>query len=265
MKSIIKSFIPPIFLNFIDKLRTREILWDGDYNSWEEVSNLCIGYDSDEILQKVKSATLKVKNGEAVYERDSVIFDEAEYSWPLLTALFLSAVKHNKINVLDFGGSLGSTYFQNLKFLKLVDNISWNVVEQKHFIDEGKNNFEGNGLNFYHDIDSCIKENNPNLLLLSSVLQYIEKPYELLDKFLSYSFEYIVIDRTAFNFDNYDRITLQKVPDNIYKASYPCWIFDKDKMIKTISANGYILVEEFNALDRTNDIAYFKGLIFKKK
>ena len=35
----------------------------------------CNGYDSMmDILEKVLSATLKVKNGESVYERDSVIF-----------------------------------------------------------------------------------------------------------------------------------------------------------------------------------------------
>ena len=34
-----------------------------------------IGYDCDQILDKVLAAT-KVKNGEAVYERDSVLFEK---------------------------------------------------------------------------------------------------------------------------------------------------------------------------------------------
>ena len=59
-------------------------------------------------------ALIKVKNGDAVFERDSVIFDKIHYSFPLLSALSLTALNHNStLNVLDFGGSLGSAYFQN--------------------------------------------------------------------------------------------------------------------------------------------------------
>lgn len=45
------------------------------------------------ILQTVKNSLLKVKNAEIVYERDSVIFDEIEYSWQLLTGLMFCIVK----------------------------------------------------------------------------------------------------------------------------------------------------------------------------
>ena len=38
------------------------------------------GYDSQLILDKVLTSTLKVKNGEAAYERDSVLFDEIQYA-----------------------------------------------------------------------------------------------------------------------------------------------------------------------------------------
>ncbi len=49
--------------------------WFGDYHTWGDAVIDTIGYDSDEIFQKVSKASLKVKTGEAVYERDSVIFD----------------------------------------------------------------------------------------------------------------------------------------------------------------------------------------------
>ena len=63
----------------------------------------------------------KVKNGEAVYERDSVLFDEIQYSWGLLAGLEKAALEHDgKLCVLDFGGSLGSTYYQNKQFSELV-------------------------------------------------------------------------------------------------------------------------------------------------
>ena len=45
-----------------------------------------------------------MKNGEAVYERDSVLFDEIQYSWGLLAGLQKAALENDgKLCVLDFG------------------------------------------------------------------------------------------------------------------------------------------------------------------
>jgi len=93
MKQFIKSLIPPIMLEAVRKLKNNKYGWHGDYKSWQEAQSISSGYDSDEILQKVRSSLLKVKNGEAVYERDSVIFDEVQYSWPLLAGLMFAAAK----------------------------------------------------------------------------------------------------------------------------------------------------------------------------
>jgi len=93
MKQCIKSLIPPILLNTIRKLKNNKYGWQGDYSSWEEAENDSTGYDTDKILQTVKASLLKVKNGEAVYERDSVLFNEIQYSWQLLTGLMFCSAK----------------------------------------------------------------------------------------------------------------------------------------------------------------------------
>jgi hypothetical protein len=93
MKQFIRSLIPPIFLIVLNKLRNNKYGWKGDYSSWQEAREASTGYDSNEILQAVRNSLLKVKNGEAVYERDSVIFDEIQYSWPLLAGLMFAASK----------------------------------------------------------------------------------------------------------------------------------------------------------------------------
>ena len=108
ISTFLKYYIPPILYDAIDKLLNYKYGWKGNYKTWQAALDNSSGYDSDLILQKVKDATLKVKKGEAVYERDSVLFDEIEYSWPLLSGLMLAAAKRNgELNVLDFGGSLG--------------------------------------------------------------------------------------------------------------------------------------------------------------
>ena len=105
MKQFIKSLIPPIALNILKRIQSSKYGWHGNYKSWKEAQNASTGYESNEIIQKVRSSLLKVKNGEVVYERDSVIFDEIQYSWQLLAGLmFASAKSGGVLKVLDFGG-----------------------------------------------------------------------------------------------------------------------------------------------------------------
>ena len=116
--------------------------FSGNFSSWNEAAAMATGYQAAPILDKVKTAVLKVKRGEAVYERDSVLFNEVEYSWPLLATLnWIAAQNNGGLKVVDFGGSLGSSYFQNRKFLEPLD-IKWNVIEQENFVKAGRDEIQ---------------------------------------------------------------------------------------------------------------------------
>jgi len=268
--------MPPIIFDLLRKSTIIEQdpksnpIWSGDYKNWEEAQALCIGYDSDIILEKCKSALLKVKNGEAVYERDSVIFDQIYYSFGLLAGLERAALENSgELTVLDFGGSLGSSYFQNKEFLKTCNKLNWCIVEQTHFVDCGKQYFEDGNLKFFHSIQDCLTIFKPNVLLISGVLQYLDKPYELLTNFLALNIPYIIIDRTAFVNSNQDILTIQNVPDDIYKASYPAWFFAKNKF-EALVLNNYKLISYFDSgftpptQINGKDKVYWNGLILKK-
>ena len=239
------------------------------YATWEGAREASTGYDADLILNKVRDSMLKVKNGEAVYERDSVLFDKNQVSWPLLAGiLWIASQKENRLNLVDFGGSLGSTYYQNRKFLSHLNEIHWSIVEQKHFVECGKRDFENEHLKFHDDLDECFWERRPDAILLSSVLQYLENPYALLEKVLSLGFEFLLFDRTTFIERGEDRITVQRVPPEIYEASYPAWFFNRERFLEFFSKD-YEFIAEFDALAGTfyvgKDRAYDKGFIFRKK
>jgi putative methyltransferase (TIGR04325 family) len=257
-KSKIKDLLPPAFLRFITGLFYG---WHGNYKTWHDALRKCKGYDSAEILEKVKDSSLKVKNGLAVYERDSLIFDKIEYSFPLLSGLlFIASQNKNRLNVLDFGGSLGSTYFQNKTFLNSLSELSWSVVEQPGFVKTGKELFEDGHLRFFNSLDECF--HMIDVVIMSSVIQYIEKPYVLLEEIKSNKPPYILIDRTPFIASS-DRITVQKVNPRIYTGSYPCWFFN-EKKFKEFFMTDYDLVFEFNALDIANIKSSFKGFLMKR-
>lgn len=276
-KNILKQLLPLIVLNLFKKLRkkkekqSKNEVWSGNYFSWEEAQINCTGYDSAIILEKCKNALLKVKNGDAVYERDSVLFDEIQYSWGLLAGLQKAALENKaKLCVLDFGGSLGSTYYQNRTFLNEIENLEWNIVEQAHFVNCGKENFENEELKFYYTIEECLTKHKPNVLVLSSVLQYLTDVNDWLDKFNNTGLDYILIDRTTSIPLDGNIVTIQQVPPTIYDASYPCWFFSH-KYIKN-SLSNYSLISGFRGVFDPVDYplndsvkANWNGYIFKKK
>lgn len=241
--------------------------WKGNYATWAEAQKQASGYDDDSILLKVKDALLKVKSGEAVYERDSVLFDKVEYSWPLLAALmWIAAQEQGKLHLIDFGGSLGSSYFQNKQFLDNLSDVKWNIVEQEMFVKCGKEFFETQQLGFYETIDACLAEMSVSTLISSSTIQYIEKPFEMLDSMIRHKFKYIVFDLIP-TWGKPSRIKVQTVPPTIYEASYPCWILNETDFLKKFE-HSYILVSIFDTeheIHTDEEELLYKGYIFKLK
>ena len=94
-RTYLKQFIPPFFFTLVKK--ADKYGWKGDYRKWEDAKKSSDNYDDVEILEKVKQALLKVRNGEAVFERDSVLFSEIQYSWPLLSALLRIIIKTQNV------------------------------------------------------------------------------------------------------------------------------------------------------------------------
>jgi putative methyltransferase (TIGR04325 family) len=231
----------------------------GDYPSWDEAVAASTGYDGEAILEKTRSALLAVKNGEAVYERDSVLFDEIEYAWQPLAGLMWTAARcGGALNVLDFGGSLGSTYFQLRAFLSALPEVRWNIVEQPRQVETGKAWFEDDHLRFYPDIAGCLNETQPNVVLLSGVLQYLEHPHAFLDQVLALPGDCVIIDRTPFWSGESDRLCVQTVPPSVYPASYPSWIFSRQGFEAHLGRD-WRRIATFDSLDKLTgpvDVVY---------
>lgn len=261
MRGLIKRLIPGFITRTITGLFYG---WRGNYRSWEEASSRCYGYNADHILERVRESARRVIRSEVAYERDSVTFNEIKYNYHLLSVLMWAAARNQgNLHIMDYGGALGSTYYQHKTFLDGIPELNWSIVEQPGFVRAGMEEFAGERLNFYPTIEDCLKTGIVDLVLLSSVIQYLEKPYEVLEDILSRDIELIVFERTPF-VKGKDRITIQKVKPAIYKASYPCWFFNEDRF-RDFMGQGYELLIEFDALDRANVRSEFKGFVFRKK
>lgn len=248
----INDFLPPVLLKCLRRMfqPRHEALFVGPFQSWNQASRLSTGYVSQDILEKVLAATLKVKNGEAVYERDSVLFNEIEYSWPVASGLMWAAARNNgQLSVLDFGGSLGSSYFQNRKLFEGLKELRWSVIEQEHFVNAGKSYISNEHLCFYSSIEECLFQENPNVILLSSTLQYLKDPHSMLDELLNVGADIFIFDLTITNKSSKDMPYVQNVPENIYKASYPVWAISESKLYESLYRRGYKKIASFQTLE----------------
>lgn len=264
IKEIIKLVCPPILLKGLAFFRYDRIRFIGDFESWKKAQLHATGYDHDLIFERVKKATQKVVSGEAIFERDSVCFYETAYRWPLLACLlFIANRQNNRLNIVDFGGALGSLYFQHKAFLTPLQELNWSIVEQSHYVEYGKKQLQNQHLSFHLTLMESLEASQADTVLLSSVLPYIEKPQCLLKEIAKLGFKYILIDRTPFIQSERDRLTVQHVPKSIYKASYPAWFFSEKKFNQLMQALGYKCICEFDC-DERFELGEVKGFLFEK-
>ena len=268
VKNLIKKCIPGFLKNFLRR-KYSDLVFRGPYPSWDIARTQSGGYQQESILLDVSEAALMVKNGLMPCERDGVLFNSIEYSWPVTAALMLAAAKNKgTLNVIDFGGALGSSYFQNIKFLNYLHSVSWMVVEQEHYVKFGNREISNGQLRFSGSIESAAAEYAPDLVLFSASLQYVEIPFDVLKKILSLKPQFIIFDRTSSADIKSSIIAVQHVRDT-YKASYPFWIFSRAE-IEDFLSEEYNLVESFKSNDFQgyilNDLEIgFNGFIFSRK
>lgn len=233
--SLIRSLVdlmPPSLARSVYALRSNSTRFEGPFESWEAASAKSTGYDAEDILSRVLEATLKVKRGEAAFERDSVLFEDVDYTWPVTAGLMWAAARSNgTLNVLDFGGALGSIYWQHARMLSALADVRWNVVEQSHFTRTGRSELEDERLRFHDSIADCLKESNPNVVLISGVLQYLADPEPVITELRAVGASVVIVDKTVVNNSARDRIYVQHVPASIYPASYPCRSLSESALI----------------------------------
>lgn len=242
--------------------------FSGNFNSWEEALNHSGGgYDQPVILEKTVDAMRAIIGGHAVYERDSVLFPVPQHPFPLLTCLLHAAQQSNGLlSLIDYGGALGSTYYQCRPFLEEISQLHWMVVEQKHYVKTGVKEFSLPPVTFYESATEASEVRESNILLLSGVLGYLQNPYNTLRDLFSRKIPSFIVDRTCFLCRPGERLTVQVVPESIYPASYPAWFLDEEKLKSLASEAGYTMIADFPALDGNQpdgEKAYAKGFYWR--
>lgn len=263
-RNMAKQFLPPIAITILRRILAKQYISFVCYPSWEQAEQASEGYAADSVIQKVRKAAKLVFDGEAVYERDSVVFDEIEYSYPLLASLLFAAANSNSLRVIDFGGALGTTFQQNRRFLSKLKNIcEWRIVEQQEFVDIGKIEFTNGNISFYETIEEANKD-GVDVMLFGSSIGYVPNPYSFLEKAKATKAPYIIFDRTAITNEAQDTFAVQHVPPSIHKASYPIRNFSYNNIIQSLD-DEYELIEKWECDLQADSHTTAMGFIFKRK
>lgn len=244
-----------------------DVAYLGDFSDFAAAKACCTGYEADVIVARTRAALHQVLQGKAAYERDACAFPFMELPFPLLALLSRAAAENSgHLSVLDFGGSLGSTYFHCRDFLRHLPQLEWSIVEQPAHVACGQREFADGTLRFYSTIADCLRERRPTVLLLSSVLQYLPEPWAFFREVLAGPFPWIILDRTPFLPGARDRLTVEVVHPRLYPASYPAWFLGRGQLTSCLTPR-WQTITEFDALDRQlldGVEIVFKGLALRQ-
>jgi putative methyltransferase (TIGR04325 family) len=241
---LIREWLPPTVYRAIGRWSGRSLRFTGGWSDWADAAAASTGYDDASILKRVVDATREVVAGHAAFERDSVTFKEWQPAFQLLAPMLRHALKHeSRLDVVDFGGALGSTYRQSLPFFPPLDALRWQVIEQPDFVKAGQSEFEDESLFFFTKLADLPPPLAPRLLLASSVLQYLSEPDQILDEWERAGVTTIVLDRTPVWEGLAHQAVVQHVPPHIYPASYPCWLLSRTALLARMSTRWRLICE----------------------
>ena len=260
---MIKEFLPPFLRKLLLRLGFGGNRFAHGLSSWEAASKKSLGYDSLQITNQLVEATRKVRDGEFAYERDGVLFQKTQYSWPLLASLLSTPREGQILRVLDWGGSLGSTYRQNRQVLECAGiELEWTVVEQPHLVSIGEYEFADGALRFASNLEG-FKNGDFDVVLFASSICYVPDAEAVLSSVTALAPKRIIFDRTPEATGQDDLYGVQQVGSKIYKASYPIRSFGRGKIERMLAPN-YAKMLEWESELQPDPQTVSKGYLFSR-
>lgn len=242
MRTILRS---PIVKSVVHWANKQPFIWDGVYERFDQVPVVGKGFASGEWLDDMehytRSAVLAIDNGALIPE------NVAPYH-ALLASLI--AAQERRVRVLDFGGGMGIG-FANVRRCSSEPDCEYVVVDNQESCERGRELLKDySSVRFVQELP---EESGPvDILVLSSVLQFVENYDELLTRLAKFQPSLWLFTFLPAG----DIPTFVSAQRNVPGSILPAWFFNAGELTKKIEALGYRLVFR-SALDRVFDMSNF--------
>jgi putative methyltransferase (TIGR04325 family) len=225
------------------------------YTNWQTAEKACDKYDEAAVLKTFTDAALAIGNGDGIYDRDGRVYRSFSENIHLVAALRHVSNTEGQFKVLDFGGALGSMYRQHRWSLDRFGDFTWCVVDQEKFVETGKRLFTSNKLKFEPTIPQAVAAYQPNIAIISNVLQRVEHPFDVVNELAQSNITYLFIDRTPIITSHNNQVTLGTLPAVSDDKCFPAWHFS-EVAFKLALQKKYRIINEFNAESKEGNVRH---------
>lgn len=203
---MIRKILPPIILELLKRLRA--YFFDRTFDSFEEalIYTKLFGYENPLLVEFLYQKTINFRD--KLHNENGFRFDTSFIN----TLIAFSGINYsNTIQVVDYGGSFGYHYFIMRKIFPKNIKIFWNVIETPSICNKAEL-LQTDELLFFksiQDYNNSRSTEKVDLVLLSSSLQFLKNPLEVLGDLIDIDSKHIFITRTPFNKENRNIISVQ--------------------------------------------------------
>jgi putative methyltransferase (TIGR04325 family) len=220
--------------------------------SWSDAVARSSGYQSSKTIQ-----SLIISDPIAFANTSNPSFIENRLQQ--IASAFLEGVasgNKNTIRVLDVGGGLGQ-YFYLLEKLAPSIQFEWVILETTALCELAKSVAPPKkNIKWISSLDDA--QEIFDIALLSSVIQYVESPFKLLDDLIQVA-KFLIVNRLPLTSSRNEKICIQRPGFRESKGSYPVHILNEEKVIAYFGARGKILCRWFVPQDVA--VVRFKKII----
>lgn len=227
--NILRDLLPPLATELMRVVHPGTNTYIGPFPDWQAARQRAGQYDDPVLIENVVNAARASRDDPALIDQDAVLLRDLPPPFQLVSILLDAWRKRGSLHVLDFGGALGTSFRRCRPFLPA--GTQWSIVEQPALIRVGAAEFADGTLHFHETIDAAAAQAAPDVILLSSVLQYIDDPDALLRALGALPAAYLLLERTPVTPASGHKPAVQVVPRHIYPASYPLWLLSKQRIL----------------------------------
>ena len=206
-------------------------------DSWEIAVRKSVGYESENVLAPLMQGTIESRVNLADSKWATTRYQQ------VATAMFFCLSENRlrlgkPLRILDFGGGGGDYFYKFQKFVPNID-FDWTVVETPALAEAMQHQFGGDTQKIRWVNSLEMAEDQYDFVLCSSVLQYLEKPFEVLEDLVKKS-GCVIINRIPIIDSSDHFVALQRILTKKRRGSYPAHFFSEKRLLETLSTYGSI-------------------------